>query len=257
MRIIIKGKITAERLAESFNKALETIKETHPDLEGVYGANLYINIYDKEAEPIELLYANGKEVILAYESPDGKNSLIMTEEMKAKKKEKEEKLAQQQKIEKEEKAARAKAYKEQMDKDQAIRNALTKESLDKVKAINDPLIDLTNTLIRTKPKEFIEGLTNIITHIWETDPPLYNNKNKDVRMQPSFYILNSTLYLRTTMSTNKKIANPLYWIESKADWKTGATEYILRDNLSYAGWDNSKLLTEIKNFMIMLSATTL
>ena len=70
MRIKIKGEITAERLTEALQKAFEKYETVRPGHK-IYGANLYLNAFDTDGLPFDLINHRGDSLMITIEAKSG------------------------------------------------------------------------------------------------------------------------------------------------------------------------------------------
>lgn len=68
MRIKISGEIRPDRLIEILSKVAAAYGE---NFGGFFGANLYINAFDKDGEPLDLADFEGNEPMFSFGVPDG------------------------------------------------------------------------------------------------------------------------------------------------------------------------------------------
>lgn len=200
MRIKIKGPITPERLVS----CLEDLKNRYGNhFGGFYGANLYLNVYNKDGEPCDIVDHRGEPLILSFGVPDGEVARPpITEEAKERRKKmREAEAASQAKFEEEWRLRR-----EQHAREVAEREAKYQEA----KAHIDRWNELTSILIKHDQEEFLARTNAAIHSFWEETQPVYTagKSTGEVRPIPKLQIEGGKLQFLSG-KTVKKIKNPI------------------------------------------------
>lgn len=188
MRIKIEGEITTDLLAKALNKAFDMAREVG-DI-SFYGANLYLNVYDKNGLRLEIIDKN-QPIIVKVKSDEGIVKPALTLEGALIK----EQLAQQEKEIKERNELAIKERLERQDEE-------FKERVEHYKKINAFIKSLnahTSKLLVNSPSEFLANINMIVCSVWDKEKPTYlHGKQKGTFIsKPFFYIENGLLKLKS------------------------------------------------------------
>lgn len=215
MRVKLSGQITAERLAEALQKTAEKFGD---NLGGFYGGNLYLNAFNKDGEPMEIVDHRGKEIGLSFGVPDGEIFRpALSEAAKVRKAERAEEKNQQ------EEAWLKRQEQQQREFDERRRVAREKEALEQ--ALNKQ----TTCFIQEDAAGFLNAMNEIIHGVWaEMNPICPSGKDKgNPRPLPWFEVVDGVLLLHrnATGKSYFKVGNPvakLQYGELEPHWKNEA-----------------------------------
>lgn len=201
MRIKIVGEVTAERLVEAFNLALE--KTASIPGSTFYGANLYINLYNSEGVQVDL--ANDVTITLTNKQAEkvnapkpygnqnsGHSALEQACNFRL-----EESEEQKQKIEEWRKQMQERREKEE----ESRRHCLW-------------LDNFTTEQMAVQPDNFVKSLNEIVSSVWDEFKPVdQTGKTKGMpRPMPAYEIKSRGLVITcSSWKSPRKIKNPILY----------------------------------------------
>lgn len=206
MKIKINGEITAQRLA----RILEDVAtKCGPEFKGIYGVNLYLNLYTIDGEPLVLKDAKGEEVMLLYPmSPGAAAKPALSEEALERK----EAAKQARLIEQERSDASMLTHRRSVDQYYADERAKHLAEQARHQVVHSVLNEKTSKLMSDDALGFVAALNDALRHRWKEGSPMMAagpNKGKP-RALPQFSTENGNLMFTANGLTAKPrvVGNP-------------------------------------------------
>ncbi|WP_310622446.1 OfxX fusion product [Flexibacterium corallicola] len=204
MRVKLQGEITVERLSEALQAALQELENVRPGSK-IYGANLYLNLYDPYGLPFGLVDDSGDKFIIDLPAKPGE---LVKPALTAE--------AVQIRQEAIKEAARQAAEQEALRQERL--EIIRRESQER-KQQNEQrekqfqnLNAVTEHLVKTMPERFVHELNTTVQAVWEELKPVepHGKRKGEPKPLPSFHIKDGFLELSTkSWKQAKIIRNPV------------------------------------------------
>lgn len=204
MRVKIKGEITLDRLEKALTCALDKLEEARPGCK-IYGANLYLNSFDTDGLPFDLIDHFGNQLIITINADSGE---LVRPALTAD--------GEKKRLEIKEREAAEKAQKEAIWREENEKWLLRQQKIQQQAALAkehfDILNSITKTLVEKIPDRFVDELNNIIRSVWSEVNPIETSGSKkgQLKPQPVFSVNSECLFLLVdTWKKPKRMINPV------------------------------------------------
>lgn len=204
MRIKIEGEVTAERLAQALQAAMDKFPgDTQTKF---YGANLYLTVFNAEGLPVEVVNARGEPIIIKMPAPAGTlaRPALTAEgaELRRRAKEAEEarRAEEAERIRQEDAAFR------ERQRQLRAEQAAAKQAWEKVNKI-------TAQQMGARADEFVSELNEIVKGVWAEMAPVEPTgpQKGQPKPMPVFSNDHGLLFLVTpAWKSSKQIYNPVF-----------------------------------------------
>jgi hypothetical protein len=208
MRVKILGEITAERLAEALQAAAEQFEAVRPGHK-IYGANLYLNAFDADGLPFDVVDHRGEPLYITIQAKSGE---LVKPALTAEGEKRREEAKQKARKAQEEAEAKANAeYHQAMAKlaqEREVRRAKEAEAREKFEWLNTT----TAELLERDPERFIEELNGAVQAAWQKYQPI-TKKGLPLAL-PAFSMHAGSLLLSVeTWKSPRRVLNPICTLE--------------------------------------------
>lgn len=203
MRIIVKGELTLERLVEALSEAATRFEENRPGSR-IYGANIYVEAFDSDGLPFDLIDHRGKPLVIVLNAPSGQPDFpALTPAGEARR---------SAKPNRNPRGERRRNFDEI-----ELENQIKREREDKHRlACND--LEQWNAYTRIRLESdadlFVEEMNSVVQKVWGSSTPVSSYgriKGKPVPM-PVYSHLSGALFLTFEYGSPicREVANPLF-----------------------------------------------
>lgn len=168
LRIKIKGEITAERLTEALQAAVEKYEAVRPGHK-IYGANLYLTAFDSDGLPFDLADHHGEPLYITIQAKSGE--LVKPALTAEGEKRRQEAKAEAKRLEEESTSEAKRRERETLDEYERKRQEKRAKEVEARKQFQW-LNETTADLLKNHPDRFIEELNGAVQAAWQKCQPI-------------------------------------------------------------------------------------
>lgn len=204
MRVKIKGEVTAERLIEALQAAVEKYEAVRPGHK-IYGANLYLNAFDADGLPFDLAGRPGEPLSITIEAKAGdlvKPALTAEGESRR----------QEAKRRVDEANARVEERHRQAQEEFERERQKRREIVAKNRSSFEYANVITSKLLESSPEQFVSELNKIVQSVWNDLKPVepHGRKKGEQKPIPTFSADADGLLLYVETSKHpRRVTNPI------------------------------------------------